>query len=144
MKGKRLDPSTRSPHVRIASRYAALLITKLRVFSLPSPAGYMKLTILTPFSVMYLMMSAFVNSLHGLPSAATSLFGLSASSVFILKVYDVIPQRYNNYPQKCTVLRINDRVPMKNPQNHMVLRILSVQRSFFPVEWSKFRVRVTP
>ena len=68
---------------RMASRYASLLITKFSVLSLPSPAGYMKLTILTPFSLMYLTISAFVNSLLGLPSAATSLFGFKESSRFI-------------------------------------------------------------
>jgi len=43
--------------------------------------------------------------------------------VFILKVYDVVPQRYNNYPQKDGILRIKEGVSMKNPQNHTILRI---------------------
>ena len=45
IKVKRLEPSTRSPQVRIVSKYSSLLITKFNVFNLPSPAGYMKLTI---------------------------------------------------------------------------------------------------
>ena len=50
MKGNRLEPSTRSPHVSIASRYAASLMTKFKVFNRPSAAGYMKFTIVIPFS----------------------------------------------------------------------------------------------
>ena len=60
--GKRLEPSTRSPSVRIVSAYARLLTVKFRVFTLPSSAGYMKSTIRMPFSVMNLSKSALVNS----------------------------------------------------------------------------------
>lgn len=52
MKLNRLEPSTRSPHDRIVRRYSLLLMTKFRVFNLPSPPGYMKLTMRMLFSSM--------------------------------------------------------------------------------------------
>ena len=47
---KRLEPSTRSPQVRMVSKYSRLLMTKFKVFKRPSPAGYMKLTMVISFS----------------------------------------------------------------------------------------------
>jgi hypothetical protein len=48
IKLKREEPSTRSPLVRIVSKYSRECNMKLRVFNLPSPAGYMKFNISMP------------------------------------------------------------------------------------------------
>ena len=86
MNGNRLEPSTRSPQVRIASRYAWLLITKFNVFSRPSPAGYIKLTIRMPFCWMYRFMSSLVNSAQGFSRNATNWLGFIINSLFIAKL----------------------------------------------------------
>jgi len=49
MNGNRLEPSTRSPEERIECRLEGSSVAKFRVFSLPSAAGYMKLSIMMPF-----------------------------------------------------------------------------------------------
>ena len=70
MKGKRLEPSTRSPEVRMEWRYSSFVMTKFSVFSLPSAAGYMKLTMPMPLSLTNAVMSASVNSAAGFPMRA--------------------------------------------------------------------------
>ena len=93
--GKRLDPSTRSPSVRMVSAYARLFTVKFSVFTLPSSAGYMKSIMRMPFSVMNLRRSARVNSPGLFWRKATTSFGLS---VIVLSIVVICGVQIYSFP----------------------------------------------
>src|SRR5574344_1470003 len=66
-------------------------MVKFKVFSRPSPPGYMKFTMRMLFSSIKRMMSAFVNSDEGFRKKATTglAFNVSSSSFILVVVLSV-------------------------------------------------------